>query len=246
MRTVEKQPPPSFFAPYPAARPRSSLLMHHPRFQGNGRTHHMKQLSIRDRILPLTLRARSFGTLGIVALLSCAGGDRGAMTDTAVLLPCGLATSGNLTTSGVGDLRIGLPAGDVGSRCTVASDTMESGPEGQERRVMRVRAGVATVLAEVVHDSVWRLTVSDSTIRTREGLGVGSSLGDLLEAGASWVGQGEGRTFVGVAQHCGLSFRLRPGEELSRAGNVNALREAPPETLVDQVLVLGPGTCPPR
>jgi hypothetical protein len=29
MRTVLKQPPPNFFAPYPAAMPRSSLLIDH-------------------------------------------------------------------------------------------------------------------------------------------------------------------------------------------------------------------------
>jgi hypothetical protein len=195
-------------------------------------------------ILPIGLQRRLFGTLGVAALFACAGGGRDALTDTVALLPCGLATSGHLTTAGVGALRIGLVAGEVASRCTVASDTIEPGPEGQERRVMRVRAGRSIVMAEIVADSVWRLTVSDSTIRTREGLGVGTSLGDLLEAGASWVGQGEGRTFVGVAQHCGLSFRLRSGEALSRAGNVNALREAPAETLVDQVLVLGAGKCP--
>jgi hypothetical protein len=180
-------------------------------------------------------------------VLACTADDSPRRSDTSANGTCDWSPSTRLTSDGVAALEIGLPAAEVRHRCELVSDSIETLAEGQPVRVMRVKVGPSVVRAEVVDDTLWRLTISDSLIRTADGLGVGTTVGTLLTSNPSWVATGETGAFVGLVPHCGLSFRLdtsTPG--LPRPWilrDTAALRRAPPETRVNQVLVVGSANC---
>ncbi|HEU4697900.1 MAG TPA: hypothetical protein VFS40_01860, partial [Gemmatimonadales bacterium] len=107
-------------------------------------------------------------------------------------------------------------------------------------RVALVDVGAAAVAATIVHDSVWRLSVTDSLLRTADSLGVGTPLG-VLRARAGWRAlRGEGNLVVQLPGHCGLSFRLRPSPAAARAADADAaVRRLPANTPVEEVFVVG-------
>ncbi|HEU4699672.1 MAG TPA: hypothetical protein VFS40_10855, partial [Gemmatimonadales bacterium] len=103
----------------------------------------------------------------------------GARTDTAAAAAatCGVTSRYALGDSGVGALRVGAPLAAVRAACRVVRDTTGPGAEGMPERVALVDVGAAAVAATIVHDSVWRLSVTDSLLRTADSLGVGTPLG---------------------------------------------------------------------
>jgi hypothetical protein len=117
-------------------------------------------------------------SLPLVWLLGGCGGDRAARTFVESSR-CGWSDSTRLSARGIGDLRIGVSAADLVTRCSVVRDTTEF-REGQPGRVIYVRVGPGVAYAEIVQDSVWRIGTRDSLVRTRDGLGVGTALGTLL------------------------------------------------------------------
>jgi hypothetical protein len=160
---------------------------------------------------------------------------------------CGWESPSHLTPDGIADVRIGLDVAALERRCRVVHDSVELNAEGGQQRVVRAQVGPAVVAAEIVNDTVWRLTVTDSRYRTADDLGVGTPLSRLLASSPSWAANGETGVFVGLKAHCGLSFRLdASAPDLPRpwfVPDVEALRKAPPNTQVDQVLVVGSKNC---
>jgi hypothetical protein len=151
---------------------------------------------------------------------------------------CGASTT--LDGSGVGALRIGRPVDEIRRACTVLWDTTGRDIEGNPARTIGVRIGPDSVRAEVVNDSIWRLTVTTPTLRTADSLGVGTPLSRLLEAPNAHGLSGEGAVFVTMPEHCGMSFELSTTAPTPRSGWTRAaLQRLPKATRVTRVLVFG-------
>ena len=156
---------------------------------------------------------------------------------------CEYRSAARLTGDGIGGLRVGRGVESLESDCVIVSDTIDPrGPEGRPRRLVRVELGPDTVTAEIVEDRIFRLDVESPRIRTVDGLGVGSTIDELLQLQDLRGAAGEGRLFAISPSHCGLSFglgalpRQRPaGGEWTRA----ALAELPDTLKVIRVLAFG-------
>lgn len=154
---------------------------------------------------------------------------------------CGVSHSTPLTGTGIGDLKIGAPAEDIARQCHVLSDTVVVGAEGMPARELRVDLIRDTVVAEIVNDSVWRISVTGDRLRTSDGYGAGSTLEQLMHITDLTSTTGEGSLFALSPSHCGLSFRLAgpaPSPPSPQSG-VKALKHTPGEVRVSQVLVVG-------
>jgi hypothetical protein len=206
--------------------------------------------------IPSTMRGTAIQRLFILSmvLLGCTPpsraskqeADAGAAgsTDTE---QCGLGP-GSIETSGVGVFRIGATPADVLAECPSAVDTVALDIEGNPQRalVLTLSEG-GEIRAEVVGGAVWRVRVTTPAATTGDGLGVGTPLSRLLESPGIRAFEGEGRLFVTVAEHCGLSFRLShvpgPGEHRG-VWTESALETLPGSTQIDEVLVFGCAEAP--
>lgn len=121
---------------------------------------------------------------------------------------CGVDSSAVLTGDGIGRLRVGASLSDVRAECRIIRDTTRLDVEGMQQRRIAVDLGRDTVEADVVDDRVWRIHVEGPAFRTADGLGVGSTVGELRDGRAARVLAGEGAMFIALADRCGLSFRL--------------------------------------
>src|SRR5688572_17141621 len=83
---------------------------------------------------------------------------------------------------GLGDfLKVGEPIAHVAARCRVLWDTITLGGEARPVRMAAIDLGVDTVVADIVNDSVWRLSVTGRALRTMDSVGVGTSIARLLQ-----------------------------------------------------------------
>lgn len=181
----------------------------------------------------------------LVLALACSPADAPPVRDDSIPLePVVTAppsdTTAVLSGRGVGCLRIGMRVSDVSVGCTVATDTVVPGPEGTQERELRIGVGPGLLAATVVADTVSRIVVTDPRWRTADSLGVGSELDDLLARDGARAIEGEGRLFVTLPSHCGLSFRL-DARRGTFAGPVDELVRTSLQrnTPVDQVIVYG-------
>lgn len=138
---------------------------------------------------------------------------------------------------GVGCLTIGAPVAGLAAPCRVLDDRTGPGAEGMPERRIVVSLGADTLTATVVADSVWRIEVDGSRLRTSDGIGVGSGVRELLERPGSRMIGGEGLLFVTLSGHCGMSFQV-PLDGLSQIPE-EAAREVTPEARVSRVLLFG-------
>lgn len=154
---------------------------------------------------------------------------------------CDVSPTTVLTGSGIAELRIGRPLAELANACGVVKDTTEVRAEGHPARIVLVDLARDTVEAEIVDDAVWRLAVRDPAFRTSDSLGVGTPLSRLLEFDGARPLSGEGRLFVQVPEHCGLSFELSvPASSLPPgSSDAEALLSLPPDTRVVEVLAFG-------
>ena len=141
---------------------------------------------------------------------------------------------------GIGCFRVGDPVSAIGANTPVISDTEVQGMEGMMERQLRVTIGGDTVIATVSQDTVRRLVIMSPRFHTSDSFGVGAELDRLLAVPGATALEGEGRLFVTVPTHCGLSFRLAAIRE-GRGGTTDELVRAVLQrnTPVDQVLVFG-------
>ena len=138
---------------------------------------------------------------------------------------------------GVGCLSIGVPVDQLPAPCLVLDDRTAPGDEGMPERRIVVSLGADTVAATVVADSVWRIEVDASRLRTSDGIGVGSGVRELLERPGSRMIGGEGRLYVTLSGHCGMSFQV-PIDGLSQIPE-EAARQVTPASRVSRVLLFG-------
>src|SRR5690606_19881765 len=158
--------------------------------------------------------------------------------------PCGVGP-GSIDANGVGVFRIGATVADVLADCPAAVDTVALDIEGNlQRALVHALSEGEEIRAEIVDGAVWRVRVTTPAATTGDGMGVGVPLSRLLELPGIRTFEGEGRLFVTVAEHCGLSFRLNhvPGRGEHRGvWTESALEKLPGSTRIDEVLVFG---CP--
>lgn len=207
----------------------------------------------------MTMTMRTVAVTLALTTLAC-GGDRSAAagvpsaesaprvagaaaTPTTATTPDGSCGVGNgvgaLASGRVGALRVGEDTAQVRAGCTVARDTVRLDAEALPERVLTVRTPHGDVEAIVDSGRVWRLEVESPALRTRDGLGVGSSLADLLRAQGARGVEGEAGLFVTLAGACGLSFRLAydvPDDAHQDTWTATALARLPAATHVDRVL----------
>jgi hypothetical protein len=154
---------------------------------------------------------------------------------------CGVSDSTTLTGTGIGDLRIGVPADTITRHCHVLTDTIVPGPEGQPSHELHVDLIRDTVIAEIVDDSIWRIDVTGRGFHTRDGYGAGSTLEQLMHMSDLTSISGEGSLFALSPSHCGLSFRLAGPAPVppSPQSGVKALKHTAGEVRVNKVLIVG-------
>ena len=154
-------------------------------------------------------------------------------------LPAGPAPL-ELSGSGVGCLAVGAPLANLAAGCRIVADRVVPGPEGTQERRVDIVVGVDTVSATIVGDSVWRAAVTTPNLRTSDGIGIGTTAAALLGRSGSRVIGGEGRLFITLSDHCGMSFELGPvPRDLLGLPPDQAAARIPGETRVSRILVFG-------
>ncbi|HEX6643288.1 MAG TPA: hypothetical protein VF037_01340 [Gemmatimonadales bacterium] len=177
-----------------------------------------------------------------LGLAACAGDRRapGTAADTAAGTP--EAPAMTLDGSGAGCVRVGMTLPELAPGCLVISRDTVPGPEGMAEDRAAVRAGGDPLHAVLVRDTVWRIEVTRPGLATDDGIGVGSSAGELLARPASAIIGGEGNLFVTLGARCGMSFELGGLPPEVKALPPDAARGRIPEgTTISRILIFG---CP--
>lgn len=177
--------------------------------------------------------------LAALAALACSGKDDAP--DSAAIAtrtPAATCVEGGgtptITPAGVGPLRIGGSLGDIARRCIVrdTSFTLGEGITENGRVVSLGNARAVVVVTADAEPSVDRIIVTDSSIRTEAGVGVGKTAGALRAAyGRLCAMRGEGNVVVNVSSLPGVSFAI--------AGSipVTADIEKQPESIPDNATI---------
>ncbi|CAN5875448.1 hypothetical protein BH23GEM9_BH23GEM9_07890 [soil metagenome] len=109
----------------------------------------------------------------------------------------------------IGAMRLGMTAAALRQAAPAARDTTWSQEGMSQRGAWVTLPGNGRALAVLSGDTVTRLEVRDTVVRTRERLGVGSRLEELRSAyGAACADTGEGTVVVWFANAPGISFAL--------------------------------------
>jgi hypothetical protein len=160
---------------------------------------------------------------------------------------CGVGPGDVQINGGLGVLRIGTLADHVRERCQIVRDTTVLDNEGMVARELVISLGADTAVAEVQSDSVWRLRLTSRRFRTGEGLGIGSSVGELAANAGARALVGEGEIYVTVPATCGVSYRIGGADfgRVARAPSAERAIDVLPDTArVDLLLVVGCGHRP--
>jgi hypothetical protein len=150
---------------------------------------------------------------------------------------CGLAAGAVISGSGLGTLRIDATVVDIKQHCQVLADTSQLDDQGSPERALLVMIGNDTVTAVIDDDRVHRVEVYSQKLRSPDSLGVGTSLATLRLKGGARALSGEGRYYVVLPSHCGLSFQLPVVEFPDSLGYPDVLEGAALKQLSDTLEV---------
>lgn len=164
------------------------------------------------------MRARpsTLSLVVMIAAMACSPKERaGDSAVAAAGVPGSACVEGagppTITAAGVGPLRIGGAVSDIARRCTVR-DTSFSLGEGMTEKGRLVNLGSASAVLLVSDDAeptIERIIITDSSIRTEDGVGIGKSVGALRAAyGRLCAMRGEGNLVVMVSSLPGVSFAI--------------------------------------
>jgi hypothetical protein len=127
---------------------------------------------------------RSLTLLVAGALLAAGCGDNDDAGGTARVDPrCDGHELPVIASGGVGLVRVGMPVSTLARHCKV-TDTSVVLAEGLPERAHIVQMGshrLLTISTGTADTSIVRIIVTDSAFRTAQGLGVGSTLGEMRE-----------------------------------------------------------------
>lgn len=153
----------------------------------------------------------------------------------------GRCVAAPITGNGIGTVRLGMKADSLRAACAGTVERREPADEGTTALVLDVPLDGEHAVAEIDVGQVWRIQVRTPGLRTADGIGVGSTLRQLLTDARAVGMSGEGRLFVMGPARCGLSFQLAPeaARALPQGGDAGALRRLPPNTPVTRILVVG-------
>ena len=161
---------------------------------------------------------------------------------------CGVTPSTVITDSGVGALTIGSTVAQVKQRCRVVSDSVRPNYDSvEDERALSVLVGTDTVIAWVPRDSVYGIDIASTFFRTRDSLGVGTTLKALLERRGVTAVTGEASTWANLPEHCALNFILSydgTGED-GQDYSATDLAAWPPNVFVTMIRIgpcYGPGS----
>ena len=177
---------------------------------------------------------------GLAILVACRGKDRASDSTSATAARGPICVEGGgtptITAAGVGPVRIGARLASIADRCTVRDSSFSLG-EGIQENGRVVSFGSSSAALIVSRDSaqtIERILVADSSIRTEAGIGVGKTMGAMRAAyGRLCAAIGEGRIIVGVPPLPGVSFGT--SASLRELTNV----ESRPEAIPDSARVTG-------
>ena len=151
-----------------------------------------------------------------------------------------------VTGDSVGPLTLHVSLSDLYRLTRLVRDTTEGCCEGDSMRVLIVLLDGDTVRAMV--DNSGRVdfySLSSARFRTRDSLGAGSSLSQLLRVPGVHAFSGEGSVTVHFPKHCGLFFHISADYVHGASDSVgpSELRQLPENTHVTE---LGVGGCKPK
>lgn len=189
---------------------------------------------------------RLLASLALSSILGCGQGPhadlkvQGSGTVAARVAPtCGITGQLLLADSGIGHLRLGASVVEVRRECEVLADTVRVNDEFVEiERVLLVRLGRDTVAAAIDQDGrVGRIFVDRGSLRTADGVGIGTPLAELLDRQGIYGGVGESALHITVPPYCSLSFALSEAGVYEQGDNVDAaqLRRLPASTKVQRI-----------
>lgn len=148
-----------------------------------------------------------------------------------------------ITGDSVGPVAVGSTVDEAARVARVIRDTTERGSEGMMERTLIL--GVAGDSVRAVLDDagrMFRFHVRSPRFRTADSLAPGVALSRLLSREGVRGITGEGRLYVQLPSHCGMSFRPSgSGGLAARAGPISreALARLPAETYISEILVFG-------
>ena len=124
-------------------------------------------------------------------------------------LPTQSAEPARVSGDGVGPVRLGMTMAEIREISPQARDTTWSAEGMTERGMVVPLDGGRVVTAQLVDGSVARIYVRDRALRTAQGLGVGSRLGELRAAYRELCADvGEGTVVIWSPGAAGISFGL--------------------------------------
>lgn len=143
-----------------------------------------------------------------------------------------------ITTSSVGCLELDATVAEAARDCQVVADTTIH-LEGMPQRALWVDVGAGRVLAEIVEDRVWRISVAEAGPVTADSVGVGTPLRDLVAYPDPRISAGEGQYFLTTPAQCGLSFGIRGLPFGEGPWSAEEMAAMPDSVRVDRILVTG-------
>jgi len=143
-----------------------------------------------------------------------------------------------LTGAGVAGIRIREDAGKVRHRCNVVADTTLT-IEGQSQPAIKIALDGDTIIAEIVNDQIWRITVASPGLATSDSLRVGTPARQLAAIPGATVSPGEGNYYVFLPEHCGLSFGLDGLPVRTQPWTIADLATLPDSARVAKILITG-------
>jgi hypothetical protein len=160
-----------------------------------------------------------------------------------------------ITSDSVGPVRAGQTLKELRRACPELLHGWDWGDEGVPAPAVAVRLCDAVVTAELdstlATSRVRAVTVEHGSARTPEGLGPGSTLGEMTRAwGAPRLIEGECVIEAAFPGREGLVWRLSiPGRpncaQVGEIARANAADRLPPETMVSRVTQVGSGAAEP-
>jgi hypothetical protein len=148
-----------------------------------------------------------------------------------------------VTGDSVGPLSFPANRADLDRLGRVVRDTTEQGDEDISERIAIVLVDGDSVRAALNHSGqVYAYYLTSARFRTRDSIGVGTSLSQLLRVPGVFATTGESQVFVHFPKMCGLDLRLSEsgmlGESIDSVG-ASELSKLPKETHVTEVGVSG-------